>query len=100
MAYFCSSARMRGMPARLPYWPWLRRPIDSPPSRSSPVSWSESNEIATAQRAPSGHTSGRSVLPARTRSTMPRQRASDHCQGCSGSSGLGTMVGRADMVSS
>ncbi len=88
------------MPARLPYWPWLRRPIDSPPSRSSPVSWSESNDSATAQRAPSGHTAGRSVRPARTRSTMPRQRSSDHCQGCSCSSGLGTMVGRVGMVSS
>src|SRR6185369_1009108 len=72
---------MRGTPWRLPYWPWESRPIDSPPSRSSLVSWSESNESATAQRAPPGQLFGRSGRPARTRPTMPRQRSSGHCQG-------------------
>ena len=50
---------MRGTPTRLPYWPQAMRPIDLPPSRSSLVSWSESNESATAQRAPPGHDFGR-----------------------------------------
>ena len=72
---------MRGTPWRLPYWPCESCPIDSPPSRSSLVSWSESNESATAQRAPPGQLFGRSGRPARTRLTMPRQRSSGHCQG-------------------
>jgi hypothetical protein len=57
--------------------------MDSPPSRSSLVSWSESKDSATAQRAPPGHEAGRRLRPARTRSTMRRQCASGHCQGCS-----------------
>ena len=72
---------MRGIPWRLPYWPCDRRPIDSPASRSSLVSWSESNDSATAQRAPPCHAAGRSDRPARTRSTIARQRSSGHCQG-------------------
>ena len=50
---------MRGTPTRLPYWPQAMRPIDLPPSRSSLVSWSESNDSATAQRAPPFHAFGR-----------------------------------------
>ena len=56
---FSSSSRMRGTPTRLPYWPQDMRPIDLPPSRSSLVSWSESKESATAQRAPSFQALGR-----------------------------------------
>ena len=63
---FGSSVRMRGTPRRLPYWPQDRRPIDLPPSRSSLVSWSESNESATAQRAPFFHRAGFRERPART----------------------------------
>src|SRR5262245_22114808 len=73
--------RMRGTPTRLPYCPQQRRPIDLPPSRSSFDSWSESNDSATAQRAPSFHSEGRSVRPARTRCTSRRHSASGHCQG-------------------
>src|SRR5438105_14924682 len=73
---------MRDTPWRLPYCPCERRPIASPASRSSLVSWSESNDSATAQRAPPGQLAGRSVRPARPRFTMPRQRSSGHCQGC------------------
>src|SRR5258706_7319309 len=73
---------MRGIPWRLPYWPCDRRPMDSPASRSSLVSWSESNESAIAQRAPPFHTAGRSARPARTRPTISRQCSSGHCQGC------------------
>lgn len=40
---------------RAPYSPQAMRPIDLSPSRSSLVSWSLSNENATAQRAPSFH---------------------------------------------
>ena len=50
-----SSFRMRGTPTRAPYWPQASRPIDLPPSRRSLVSWSLSNDSATAQRAPPGH---------------------------------------------
>ena len=50
---------MRGTPTRLPDWPHAMRPIDVPPSRSSLVSWSESKESATAQRAPSFQALGR-----------------------------------------
>ena len=50
---------MRGTPTRLPDWPHAMRPIDLPPSRSSLVSWSESKESATAQRAPSFQALGR-----------------------------------------
>src|SRR5262245_9169263 len=80
---------MRGPPCRLPYWPWLRRPIDSPPRRSSPVSWSLSKESATAQRAPPGQDAGFSGRPARTRSTIRRHVASGHCQGSSAADGCG-----------
>ena len=55
--------------------------MDLPPSRSSLVSWSESKESATAQRAPSGHAAGRSGRPARTWSTIFRHCSSGHCQG-------------------
>src|SRR2546428_6096025 len=72
---------MRGTPWRLPYWPCERRPIDSPASRSSLVSWSESNESATAQRAPPGQLAGRRGRPARTRSTILRQCFSGQAQG-------------------
>src|SRR5215208_5247692 len=72
---------MRGIPTRLPYWPQLMRPIDLPPSRSSLVSWSESNDSATAHRAPSFHADGRRRRPARTCSTSLRQCGSVHCQG-------------------
>lgn len=57
--------RIRGMPTRLPYCPQLSRPIDLPPSRSSFVSWSLSNERATAHFAPPGQDVGRSARPAR-----------------------------------
>ena len=50
---------MRGTPWRLPYWPCDSLPMESPPSRSSLVSWSESNESATAQRAPPFQLRGR-----------------------------------------
>src|SRR5258706_10387256 len=73
---------MRGIPWRLPYWPCDSRPMDSPASRSSLVSWSESNDSATAHFAPPGHAAGRSARPARTRLTIPRQCSSGHCQGC------------------
>jgi hypothetical protein len=74
---------MRGTPTRLPYSPQHMRPIDWPPSRSSLVSWSESNDSATAQRAPPGQLSGRYFLPARTCFTSLRQCSSLHCQGSS-----------------
>ena len=54
---------MRGTPTRLPYWPQASRPIDLPPSRKSLVSWSLSNDSATAQRAPPGHSAGRNLRP-------------------------------------
>ena len=57
---------MRGTPLRLPYWPCDSLLIEPPPSRSSLVSWSESKENATAQRAPSFQAAGVSVRPART----------------------------------
>ncbi len=44
---------MRGTPWREPYSPQAMRPMERPPSRSSLVSWSESNDSATAHRAPS-----------------------------------------------
>jgi hypothetical protein len=72
---------MRGTPIRLPYCPCDSLPGDEPPSRSSPLSWSLSKESATATRAPPGQDLGFSEHPARTFSTMPRQRASGHCQG-------------------
>ena len=75
---------MRGTPTRLPYCPQAMRPIDLPPSRSSLVSWSESNESAKAQRAPSFQAFGRSGRPARTWLTSLRQCSSGHCQGSSG----------------
>src|SRR3712207_4554122 len=75
---------MRGTPTRLPYWPQLMRPMDLPPSRSSFVSWSESNDRATAERAPPGHDFGRYVRPARTWLTRRRQCSSGHCQGSRG----------------
>ena len=57
---------MRGTPLRLPYWPCDSLLMEPPPSRSSLVSWSESKENATAQRAPSFQAAGFSVRPART----------------------------------
>src|SRR5665213_3928102 len=83
---------MRGTPTRAPYWPQASRPIDLPPSRRSLVSWSLSNESATAQRAPPGHSAGRNGLPARTLSTSLRQCASGHCQGSRGDSGRSLIV--------
>ena len=49
---------MRGTPARAPYCPWLSRPGDRSPLRRVMVSWSESNDSATAQRAPPGQAAG------------------------------------------
>ncbi len=72
---------MRGTACRLPYWPWLMRIGLSSPSRSGIVSWSASNEIATAQRAPPGQAAGARLRPARARPTMRRQTGSAHCQG-------------------
>src|SRR5262245_21426230 len=74
---------MRGTPTRLPYSPQHSRPMDWPPSRSSLVSWSESNDSATAQRAPSLHRSGARRRPARTWFTSFRHCSSGHCQGSS-----------------
>jgi len=45
------------------------------------VSWSESNESATATSAPPGHACGFRLRPARTRSTYPRQRDSSQAHG-------------------
>ena len=61
------------MAEREPYWPWLMRIGLGSLSRSGMVSWSASNDSATAQVAPFGQTLGRSERPARARSTMPRQ---------------------------
>src|SRR5258706_9567838 len=74
-------SRMRGTPTRARYSPHDMRPIDLPPSRSSPVSWSLSNDSATAQRAPPGHVAGARRAPARTWPTNLRQIASSHCHG-------------------
>ncbi len=78
---FCSSARMRGIAWRLPYWPWLMRIGLSSASRSGIVSWSASKLIATAQRAPSGQAFGFRLRPARARPTMRRQVGFGHCHG-------------------
>ncbi len=72
---------MRGTPTRLPNCPQASRPIELPPSRRSLVSWSLSNDSATAQRAPPGHSAGRNLRPARTRLTRLRHSSSGHCQG-------------------
>src|SRR5579872_3369425 len=69
---------MRGMPWRLPYWPWLIRIGLSSPSRSGIVSWSASKDRATAQRAPPGQALGARLRPARARSTMRRHTSSGH----------------------
>ena len=67
-------------PARLPYWPCDSRPIDSPPRAAR---WSRGRSRTRARprsaRRPAS-SRGRSGRPARTRLTMPRQRASGHCQ--------------------
>ena len=72
---------MRGTPTRAPYSPWLSLPGERSPLRKVRVSWSESKESATAQRAPPGHAAGLSDRPARTFSTIGRQRSSGHVQG-------------------
>src|SRR5215472_11428498 len=87
---------MRGTPTRAPYWPQAMRPIDLPPSRNSLVSWSESKDRATAQRAAPGHSSGRNFCPARTRLTSLRQCSSDHCQGSR--SGWGVFISASSSV--
>src|SRR3990167_2348756 len=45
-------SRIRGIAWRLPYCPCDRRPADSPASRSSVVSWSETTDGAPAQLLP------------------------------------------------
>ena len=47
-----------------------------PPAPSSKHSWSQSNENATAQRAPTGHSCGASDRPARTRAIVRRHSSS------------------------
>src|ERR1035437_307028 len=73
---------MRGVPWRAPYWPWLMRIGLSSPSRNGLVSWSASNDSATAHCAPPGQAAGFRLRPARARLTMFRHTSSDHCHGC------------------
>src|SRR5579864_5412709 len=89
---------MRGTPTRLPYWPQASRPIDLPPSRRSLVSWSLSNDSATATRAPPGHSRGRSRRPARTRPTSLRQCSSGHCHGSRSDSGRFMVALRSEIL--
>src|SRR5579875_2288142 len=62
---------MRGAPTRDPY---------SPAARAT-VSWSGSNERATATRAPPGHAGGDRLGPARTRPTAWLTSSTSHSHG-------------------
>ena len=75
---------MRGAPTREPNSPCESLPGLVSASRSGIVSWSESNDSATATRAPPGQLSGLSERPARTCSTCPRQVDSSQRHGSTG----------------
>ncbi len=68
-SYSASNRRTLGTATLAPYSPWASFPGRVSPSRSGMVSWSGSNEIATATCAPSGQRGGTRRAPARTRST-------------------------------
>ena len=72
---------MRGTTTREPYSPAESLPGDGSPNRSVVVSWSLSNDNATAARAPPCQTFGFSERPALTLLTIPRHFSSGHCHG-------------------
>src|ERR1700722_15028803 len=75
-----STCRMRPAATRDPYSPSESATGSVTPVRSGIVSWSASNDSATATRAPPGH--GRTRRrPARTRATCARHSGSSHCHG-------------------
>src|SRR5437016_1114044 len=81
MRFRSSKSRMRREPTRAPYSPWLSLPGRVSASRSGMVSWSQSNDSATATRAWFGHVSGASERPARTCWTCERQVGSSQRHG-------------------
>src|SRR5258708_15905320 len=87
-----------GAPPREPNSPWLSLPGLVSPSRSGIVSWSESNDRATATVAPPGQLTGASERPARTCCTCPRHVCSSHCHGSSAAFSSGILEYREDVA--
>src|SRR2546428_11411388 len=75
---------MRGSPAREPYSPWASKAGELLPSRRVDVSWSTSNERATATCDPCGQVAGHRGRPARTVLTTVLQRSSGQRHEASG----------------